>query len=376
MTASADGQAAPAPAHRVYAWSFNAALLLWVFGTERFISTATGSPALSVVAAWWSQGSDRAVLLSVWVAAGLAFACLAAAMVNRLFIATTGRLEPYVLLGATAHGFHAAHERTRPWTPVFLACSCSVPPAETLARQAIYRRLWLIVDGEGHASPPTALAVHRVAGLALLQGLAIAFGALPCIVIAGQHFGEFDAALRVPQAWARLQFAPHVIATAVATWAFVHAALVALPARRGVRSILGDRVLPLPPPLTTSGALLTGTVIEAVSTAGLTGSSARWPRHYRRYTVRLEGPDFPLPVYAQWQARRIHDNEMGDASRRLRRELQRVRDAHEAIFLTLDEALASARATPWRVTEELALVPHVAGAQIWQEDICLQANTP
>lgn len=362
-------------AHRIYAWSFNASLLVWVFGAGQCLSAATGSPALSVVAEAWSRGSAPVVHLFVWAAAGLAFAGLVAAIANRLFVVATGRPEAYILLGATAGGFHAVHERMRPWTPAFVACACGAPPAETLNRQAVYRRLWLIVDGEGHASPPIALAAHRVAGLALLQGLAIVIGALPCIVVAGEHFGALDAASRVPQAWARLQLAPHAIATAVAAWLFIHAAIVVFLMRRPAHHVLGERVLPLPSSLTTGGAQLTGTVIDVAQVASLTGTAARWPRHDRRYTVRLEGPHLPLPVYVQWQARRIHDQEMSDASRSLRRELQRTQADHEAIFQALDDALASQRLTRWRVTEALELVPDMAGARIWREDACVPADS-
>ena len=134
------GGSHPAPhgaAHsvsRVYSWSFNAALLLWVIGTERFIAAATGSGVLAVVAAWWARGGDRIVLSFVWVGAALAFAGLAAAMARHVFIAATGRPEPNIFLGAAENGFYAAHERTRPWTPSsFSSAGARAARCETIA---------------------------------------------------------------------------------------------------------------------------------------------------------------------------------------------------------------------------------------------------
>jgi hypothetical protein len=151
-------------------------------------------------------------------------------------------------------------------------------------------------------------------------------------------------------------------------------AIVLFIGRRPGGSLRDDRVLPLPAPLATGGAVLTGTVIEAVDVAGLTSSAKRWPRHDRRYTLRFCGPDFPLPVYARWQARRIHPAELSDASQRLRPELERARADHEAIFKVLDDAMASRTPTRWRVTEGLALVPDIAGVQVWSEEDGAQAS--
>jgi len=90
--------------------------------------------------------------------------------------------------------------------------------------------------------------------------------------------------------------------------------------------------------------------------------------------VRFDGPDFPLPVYARWRARRIHAGELSDASQRLRRELERARTDHEAIFKVLDEAMASRTPLPWRVTDALALVPDIAGVQVWDDETDAQTS--
>lgn len=357
----------PGSENRVLAWSFNAALILWVVGSERFVAAATGSSALSVVATWWARSADRLVLSLTWAAAAMAFAGLAAAAVRHLFVAATGHLEPCILLGAAEQGFHVAHEHTR--KPLFVPRFIGELPAAVSNRQNIYRRLWLLVDREGNRTPLEALKAMRLAGLVLMQGLAIAVGALPCIEIAGEHFGALDAGSRIPQAWARLLLPANALGTAVAAWVIINAAVVLLVSCRHGGALRDDRVLPLPASLTTCGATLAGTVIDAFDYAGLTTSAARWPRHYRRYTVQLKGPEFPLPVYVQWQARRIHANELSDASRRLRCELEDVREHHEAFFKVLDAAMTSRSPMRWRVTSELALVPEIAGLKVPDEDV-------
>lgn len=358
--------APPRSTSRVYAWSFNVALVLWVIGSERFVASATGTSAATVVATWWAGSHDRIVLSLIWAAAAVGFAGLAAAALRLLFVAATGRPEPYILLGAAEQGFHVAHERTR--KPAFVPRFIDALSGVVSNRQNIYRRLWLLVDREGHLTPLVALKAHRLASLVLLQGLSIAIGALPCVVIAGQHFGALDAAVRIPQAWARLQLPSHAVWTTVAAWAVVNATIVVLVCRLRAGSLRDDRVLPLPKPLTTPGAVLTGTVIDVADVAGLTRSASHWPRHYRRYTVRLEGPEFPLPVYVQWQGRRIHAQEMSDASRRLRREMEHLRVNQEAIFKVLDDAMTSRSPMRWHVTRELALAPDVAGLQVSDEE--------
>lgn len=365
----------PAPARapvrsasRVYALGFNAALVLWVVGSERFIAVATAAGAPAVIAAWLGRGHDRILLSSIWVVAGLAFAGLAAALARHVFVAATGRPEPYILLGPAENGFYAAHEPTRPWTPAFVPDFIGAPPAVVWNRQAVYQRLWLLADREGNLTPVAGLNALRVAGLVLLEALALAVGALPCIVVAGSYLGGLDAGLRVPHAWDRLHLPPHALAAAVTAWVLVHAAILVFIAGRRGRRLPEGRVLPLPAPLATGGAVLTGTVVDAVQVAGLTGSASRWPRHYRRYTVRLDGPEFPLPVHVQWQARRIHSKELDDASRRLRRELERAQADHEAIFAVLDEAMRSRAPTRWRLTDGLALVPDIAGVQVWDDE--------
>jgi hypothetical protein len=359
----------PNTASKLYSRAFNIALVTDLVLVEAFFRAATGEGTLTVVPAWLRQGSHIAVLGAVWLFATIAFALLAAATARNVLVALTGKADAYIFLGAQLNdGFHAVLERQRPWVPTFVPRFISMAWSPSVTFHAAYKRMLLLEDAEGNLTPVQALRTWRMVSSVFLQGLALAAGWMPCIVVAGMFKRGFPDKLQVPDAWAALNLPGPVLPIAVAVWVLANgAAVLVIRSRMGGTSAV-ERALPLPACVTRADAILQGTVVATEPYSTTHGSANRATRHYQRYAVRFDGPDFPLPIFVHWQGRRIWDADMASAGARLRKELQRERDHNNAAFGWLDAALRNRTPVDFLITEELAIVPKLPDREPFDPD--------
>jgi hypothetical protein len=333
---------------------------------ELLLRAGTGHGALTVIPAWFAKGSGVAPLGFVWVVATLGFALAAAAVARGVFVAGSGRSDAWIFLGdRVSEGFHAAREGQRPWNPQFVPRFIATPWSPSATFHAAYRRLWLLEDPEGNLTPLESLRTWRTVSTVLLQGLALGISLMVVIVVAGMFKSGFAQKSQLPAAWAALDLPPAALPLALCVWALLNAAAVVLIRRRGGgRMTIAERALELPASATRRGAVLPGKVVATESYATPQSPRSRAPLQYQRYAVRFDGPDFPLPILVNWQARRILDTNLADAGKRLREQLKRERAANQAAFDVLDAALHSGAAVDFHVTEDLAIVPRIPGIDL------------
>lgn len=360
----------PNTASPVYSRAFNVVLLSYLALLEWLLRAATDHGALTVIPAWFTQGSAVALLSFVWVVATLGFALAAAAVARDVFVVRSGRPDAWIFLGdQVSEGFHAAREWQRPWSPQFIPRFIVTPWSPSATFHAVYRRLWLLEDAEGNLTPLESLGTWRTVSTVLLQGLALGISMMVSIVVAGMFKSGFEQTSQLPAAWAALGLPPAALPLAAGAWALLNAAAVVLIRRRaGGGATVVAPALKLPASATRRGTVLPGKVVATEGYAALQSSRSRAPWHYQRYAVRFDGPDFPLPIFVNWQARRIFDTNLADAGRRLRGQLMRERAANQAAFDMLDAALHSGAPVDFEVTDDLAIVPRIPGVDLGDRD--------
>lgn len=362
----------PNTASPVYSRAFNAVLVSYLALLEGLLRAGTGHGALTVVPEWFFHGRAVALLCFVWIMATLGFALAAAAVARGVFVARSGRSDAWIFLGDQgSEGFHAARERERPWRAQFIPRFIAMAWHPSATFHAVYRRLRLLEDAEGNQTPLQSLGTWRTLSTVLLQGLALGISAMVTIVVAGMFKSGFEGTSQLPAAWAALALPPATLPLAVGAWALLNgAAVMFVRHRAGGDTSVVESALTLPASTKWPGAILPGKVVATERYTVPQASRSRTTLQYQRYAVRFDGPDFALPVFINWQARRIFDADLADGGRRLREELKRQHDANQAAFDVLDAALRSGALLDFQLTDDLAIVPLIPGVDLggWDAD--------
>lgn len=85
------------------------------------------------------------------------------------------------------------------------------------------------------------------------------------------------------------------------------------------------------------------------------GRDGQDSRFYRRYAFGFEGPEFPLAVYLNWWAQRVHHGKIGVTVGKRSREMKRQKAYFDEPFIYLDDSMKSGSPVECRVDADLAV---------------------
>jgi hypothetical protein len=106
-----------------------------------------------------------------------------------------------------------------------------------------------------------------------------------------------------------------------------------------------------------AGEIIYGKVI-ATGSHHYGTDNQRW--QYKMFCIRFDARSgFEIPVYVNWEARKIYKEDIATAIGNSRKERVDEQRANELIFQHLEKALVSAQYTPFELTDDLELAPQL-----------------
>ncbi len=354
---------APQPQSRVIQVAFWALAAGAALFAEAACRATTGHSLASVVPEWFSRGDGRVPMSIMFVIGSVGFLAMASDHCRNVWVAARGRPESMIFLGDRLRaGFFAARKgdasRRVFYVPHFVVHETHA--ASTF--HAVWKRRVLLRDPEGNLTPARNLATSRMVFFALAQLVLLLLAAGSLVVVAGQYATEFSRRLDLFDAARALSFPDWASWGAIAAPVLLYPVAIVFVALRmkTAPGKEGERILPLPASVR-EGAVLQGVVVDS-EIFDQTGSSAsnNAKRFYRRFAVRFEGGDLPLPVHLNWWAQRFHEGNLAVSGKALRAERAARKTGNERLFAELDAAMASGTPLPFRLDMDLAILP--AGA--------------
>jgi len=355
--------APPEPQSRVIQVAFWALAACGALFAEAACRATTGQGLATVLPEWFTRGDGRVAMSLMFAIGGVGFLAMGADHCRNLWVAAHGRPESVIFLGDRLRvGFFAAREgdaaRSVFHVPHFVVHETH--PTSTF--HGAWKRRILLRDPEGNLTPARNLATWRMALYAMAQLVLLLFAAGSLVVVAAQYATGFSRRLDLFDAVRALAFPDWVVAIAAAALVLLYPVAIAFVAlrMRAVPGREGERILPLPASVR-EGAVLQGTVVdsEVFDQAG-SSESNNSKRFYRRYAVRFEGGDLPLPVHLNWWAQRYHEGNLAVSGKSLRKERKARKAENERLFAELDAAMDSGAPVAFRLDADLAILP--AGA--------------
>jgi hypothetical protein len=327
---------------------------------EGFCRIATGESVLTLLPAWWQKGEGRVILPVLWLLSTPAALALLADHVRNIFVSLTGKAESTIFLGdRLREGFYVAREKDSRRQPVFVEHFVVRDQYPSRTFNNVYVRRILLKDAEGNLTAAEALSTGKSVIFTVAQLFLFLMSAGPWISIAGQFKSSFTVRADLPQAVGALAFPDNFAWAAVLAIAAFYVGSIAVIAwaTREARGAGGGRMLP-PPEVARHRAVLRGTVVASENfEIDNTRRDFQNARFYRRYAFCLDDPDFPLPIYLNWWAQRVHEGNIGVTVGKRTRELTRQKAYYDGLFDYLDGAMKSGTPVELRVDEDLAVVP-------------------
>lgn len=347
----------------VYSNSFWITLIAYcVFVELYFRLSPAGHSAVTVFWAWLLKGNARPAIIFIWLVTTLTFAGLAAEHLRNVYVALTGKPDSYVFLGdKLREGMYAARESDPAKLPIFVASLVSRDQYPNATFVSTYDRKIIFQDSEGNLTSADMLNTGRLILFSCLQLALLFFSALCVISMADQFISGFSGAKFI-QDFARTVTLPGTYKWGLAALLLLFylggTALIASK-MHGVPRVEG-KALALPPTVAV-GSILSGIVVAAedFEITDNTKRSQNNTRFYRRYAIRFDGPDFPIPVHVNWWKQRIHEGNITVAVGKLKKERATKKAYYDQVFERMDRAMTSGERMNFMVDEELGIVPHI-----------------
>ena len=340
--------------------TFTLVCAAYVVAVEAFCRVATGESAVTLLPAWMEKGDGRVVLPIIWLLTTPGAVALIADHVRNVFVSLSGKPERYIFLGdRLREGFYAVREGDPHRQPVFVEHFVARDQYPSRSFGSVYLRRILLKDAEGNLTAAEALSTGKTLIFTVAQLFLLMMSAGCWISVAGQFKSGFTVRADLPQAVGVLELPADLVwgAAALIGAFYVGSAVAIAWSTRGARGAGGNRVLPLPGAIRRS-AILPGTVIASeIFDLDNTKRDAQSTRFYKRYAIKFGGPDFPLPVYLNWWAQRVHQGNISVTVGKRTRELERQKEYFDRLFQYLDRAMESGTPVDFRVDEEFAVMP-------------------
>ena len=351
---------APEPQSRVIQVAFWALAAGGALFAEAACRATTGHGLATVVPEWLARGDGRVAMSLMFVIGGIGFLAMGGDHCRNVWVAARGRPESVIFLGDRLRaGFSAAREGDASRTVFHVPHFVVHETHPTTTFHGAWKRRILLRDPEGNLTPVRNLATWRMALFALAQLVLLLFAAGSLVVVAGQYATGFSKRLDLFEAARVLAFPDWATWGAASVLVLLYPVAIAFVAMRmrAVPGKEGERILPLPASVR-EGAVLQGRVVasEDFDQAG-SSESNNSKRFYRRYAVRFEGGDLPLPVHLNWSAQRYHAGNLAVSGKSLRKERTASQAENERLFARLDAAMASGAPVAFRLDADLAIVP-------------------
>jgi hypothetical protein len=343
-----------------FARAFTFTCVIYAAAIEAFCRVATGESAVTLLPAWLEKGDGRVVLPIIWLLSTPGAVAFIADHVRNVFVSLTGKPESYIFLGdRLREGFYAVREADPRRQPVFVAHFVARDQYPSRSFGSIYLRRILLKDAEGNLTAAEALSTGKTLIFTVAQLFLLMMSVGCWISIAGQFKSGFSVRADLPQAVGALDLpADFVWVVAGVVGVFYIGSIVAIAwSTRGARGSGGGRVLPVPKAVR-EGAVLAGTVIASETfDIDNTDRGLQNSRFYKRYAIQFAGPEFPLPVYLNWWAQRVHEGNIGVTMGERTRELRQQKAYSDALFQQLDHAMERGAPLSFEVDEDFGVVP-------------------